>query len=170
MKDALSFETKDRIKILGYYQLIGGIVGLFLWIKMLINLDVITGLTFLFILIIGGLYSFSFYVGLITVKSKGKWLLYSQINQIIQIFNISLLGYSFRFISGLGLITGFDWTESLLFKFNFYISDCSLSYNYNSDKIIMGFNIIAIGILYYINKLELSIKTEKENYQNLEKI
>lgn len=162
MRDTLFNQTKDKVRILGYYQLIGGILGIFLWIRMLVNLAELTGLDFLFVLMIVGLFSYSIYAGLMTIKFKGNWILHSQINQIIQIFNISLLGYSFYYISGLGLYFGFDLTQNFLFKFHFYISACNLAYNSSSDTIIVEFNIIAIAVLYLISKLELMIKSEND--------
>ncbi len=168
MKEYLANGTKDNLKILGFYQLIGGIIGLVLGIKMLIYTGEFTGLIFLLVLIIFGLYSYSVYVGLITIKLKEKWLLHSQINQIIQFFHISLLGYTYFYVSGIGLFLGFDMTHSFIFKFNFFImSECSLAYNLNPEKIIIELNIISFLVLYLINRLENRIRTDKEIHQRL---
>ncbi len=168
MKAYLANGTKDILKILGFYQLIGGIIGLVLGIKMLMHTGEFTGPVFLFVLLIFGLYSFSVYAGLITIKLTEKWLLHSQINQIIQFLYISLSGYTYFYVSGIGLFLGFDMTHSFIFKIHFFIiSECNLAYNLNPEKIVIELNIISFLVLYFINRLENRIRTDKEIHQRL---
>jgi len=163
MREYLTYATKDRVKILGYYQLIGGIIGLVLWIKMLVNTGEFTGLIFLFVLIILGLFLYSIYVGFQTLRLKNNWILHSQINQLFQFLSLSLLGFTYHYFSGIGFFIGLDMTDSYILKYDLsLLSNCHLEYNLHPDQIIIKFNIFAFFVLYYIARLDKRIKTETE--------
>ena len=59
----ISIEIEQRMKFLGYYQIIGGIVGLYMIISSFILVQAFGGLQFLFYFIAFGFFAFSIYSG-----------------------------------------------------------------------------------------------------------
>src|SRR4051794_7907039 len=101
-----------KLKVLGYYQIVGGIAGLAITIYLIAQTATITGLILLLYLIALGLYSFSIYCGTQVLKSKKHSLNISLINQYLQLISFAILGYGFKYISGLLLSVGVDLTNS----------------------------------------------------------
>ena len=153
----------NRMKSIGYYQIIGGVVGLILTIYFLIKQAAISGFILFFILIGLFLFSYSIYCGNLLRKLDLKGLSYSIWNQALQVFPFGLLGIGFRYYSGVFFMFGFEWTDSFNPSLKYGISGWAMSYFANKmHEIIFYVNIVPIIILYLIFKTEKEIKERKE--------
>lgn len=160
----LTNQTIDyRMKILGYYQIIGGLLGVLITIRLLIGQETINGLTLFFILIAGCLYSFSIYCGNLLRKLDLKALVCSKWNQGLQIVEFGLFGIGFRYFSGIYFRFGFNWSEKFIPNIDIGLSSWTLSYlPQNMDVIILYVNIVPLLALLLIFKIERDIKIRKE--------
>jgi len=81
--------TSITLKIIGWLQIIGGILGLGVMAYIMYQTGTITGIVLLLLLIGIGLFSFSIYSGqlIITELHKSRGIIYSIINQFLQLFN-----------------------------------------------------------------------------------
>ena len=160
----------NRIKSIGYYQIIGGVVGLLITIYFLISLATISGLLLFFIIIASFLYSYSIYCGNLLRKLELKGLNYSFWNQALQLVPFGLLGIGFRYFSGLHFIIGFEWTDNFSPNLEFGISSWRMSYMPSKmHEIIFYVNIVPIIIISLIFKTEKEIKARKELIDSVEK-
>ncbi len=158
----LSNDIKSRIKGLAYYQIAGGVIGIGLTIWLIAQTAIVTGLAILIFILAAGLYTFSIYCGQQLLKGETKTgLKLSVFNQALQTINFAVLGFAFKFVAGLLFSIGIDYTND--FKFNFNFSLCEFQFNINSDKEMatIGINIIAIYLVYYINKLQQEIENKE---------
>ena len=159
MENILNNDIKSKIKGLAIYQIAGGTIGIGLTIWLIAQTVTITGLVILIFILAAGLYSFSIYCGRQLLKGKIKsGLKLSTINQALQVINFAVLGFAFKFVAGLILSIGIDYTNDFNFTFNFSLSE--FQFNINSDKelVTVGFNIVAIYLVYLIDKLKQEIE------------
>jgi hypothetical protein len=166
-------KNKDtKLKVLGYYQIVGGIAGLAITIYLIAQTATITGLILLLYLIALGLYSFSIYCGTQVLKNKNHSLNISLINQYLQLISFTILGYGFKYISGLLLSVGVDLTNSFDIKFNMGImSTWEMNWNSDADKIELNLNLVALFFIIFIDKLKNTLSmdnTEQLNDDELE--
>ena len=165
-------KNKDtKLKVLGYYQLIGGIAGLALTFYLITQTATITGLILILYLIALGLYSFSIYCGVQVLKNKKHSLHISLINQYLQLISFAMLGYGFKYVSGLLLSVGVDLTNSLDMNFNMGImSSWEMNWNTNTDKIQLNLNLVALFFIIFIYKLKNSPSMNNPELINGDKI
>lgn len=159
MENILNNDIKSKIKGLAIYQIAGGIIGIGLTIWLIAQTVTITGLAILIFILAAGLYSFSIYCGQQLLIGKIKsGLKLSTINQALQVINFAVLGFAFKFVAGLIMSIGIDYTNDLNLTFNFSLSE--FQFNINSDKelVTVGFNIAAIYLIYLIDKLQQEIE------------
>ena len=160
MYDFLKQDDKLKLKGLAYYQIAGGIFGIGALIFALAQAGAITGLLLLLYILAFGLYSFSIFCGQQLLKGNLiKGLKISTINQVIQTIQFAVFGISFQYISGFGFTTGFDITADFKFVSTFSLSEFICNVNYEKDLAIVGINIVAIIVLYFIENLKRKIKT-----------
>ena len=162
MENILNNDIKSKIKWLAIYQIVGGIIGIGLTIWLIAQTVTITGLVILFFILAAGLYSFSIYCGKQLLKGKIKsGLKLSIINQALQVINFAVLGYAFNFVAGLILSIGINYTNDFKITFNFSLSE--FQFNINSDKelVTVGFNIVAIYLVYLIDRLQQDIENRE---------
>lgn len=146
-----------KLQILGYYQLIGGIAGLAITLYLIAQTATISGLALILYLIALGLYSFSIYCGTQVLRKKNHSLDISLINQYLQLISFAILGYGFKYVSGLLLSVGVDLTTSIDMKFNMGImSTWQMSWNSDVDKIVIDLNLVAVFFIIFIDKLKNS--------------
>gem|GEM_PF-496731 len=166
MKDSIFKDAKFKLKLLGYYQIVGGVAGWALTICLIAQTITITGLILLLFLVALSLYSFSIYCGIQILKNNKYALNLSLTNQYIQLISFSILGYGFKYVSGLLLSIGFDFTNSVVMKFNMGImSSWELSFKDDTNQIQLNLNLIALFFIIFIDNLKKSIK-ECENEPN----
>jgi len=151
-------KTETQIKILGIYQIAGGVLGLlftFIFFSKLFfgNKSVLT-----IILSSILLFSFSVYCGfLLLTKKYDKGLNLSIINQIIQVISFSVLGYTFEFCSGIFLKFGLDLTSDTLLTYNFGLTTWNLKLNSDPSLTKISINILALMLINLIFNIKEKI-------------
>jgi len=149
-----------KIKFLGLYQLIGGIVGILNTIRFLPNFTQINGGIFLLLLAIFLLYSFSIYCGYLLIKKRNiQGLNLSVYNQLIQIIGFGVLGYAFHFTAGIYSGIKLNLTNDTIATFMFGHSMARIDINNLNGFTEISINFIAIILLNLI--LNLKNKVEK---------
>ena len=162
MENILSNDLKSKIKGLAIYQIVGGIIGIGLTIWLVAQTVTITGLVILIFILAAGLYSFSIYCGKLLLNGKiESGLKLSIINQAMQILNFAVLGYAFKFVAGLILSFGVDYTNTFDLTFNFSLSEFQFNINKDKELVTVGFNIVAIYLVYLIDKLQQEIENRE---------
>jgi len=72
------------------------------------------------------------------------------------------MGYGFRYAPGIFLNVGVDLTEGFKFSVNGGLSEIALNVNVQSEVIAIDFNVIAIIIFVWLDKVRRRIKSERE--------
>jgi len=145
--------TLKKLNILGYYQSIGGIVGLLFTLYILLNQSIINGPTVVLYLVALGLMTYSIYCGFLLIKKQyEKGINLSMINQALQIIGFGILGYSFKFTSGLLLGLTVDFTNDFIIGLNFNVTTWKMNWNSDPDLTYISINFVAIFILGFIFK------------------
>ena len=163
MTDFLLEEYYFKLKLIGIYQIIGGLIGLgiMIWlITMVLPVSFMVAII-LFVSLSSFLFSITCGLGLVFKKSWAIDL--SLVLQLLQIINFTLFGYSFKFISGLGILLNVDFTNSTQFKLK--ASEPWFSFTNLSDpnEMIIGVNLAAILIAFFIIDLKRKIVRLLEN-------
>lgn len=169
MDKRLPNKIKSKLVRLAYYQIMGGIIGFIMVIWLVAQTVTITGLVILLFLFAGGLYFFSIYCGRLLLK--GDYYLglkLSTINQSLQIFSFAFLGFAFKFVAGLYIGIGIDYTRNLDFKFAFSLSDIQVSINQDEELITFGLNFVSVFLIQYIVRIKNDI--EENNLLQIPKI
>jgi hypothetical protein len=166
----ISKKSNIKLKILAWYQIIGGIAGLLITVWLLARTEQINGLILLIILFAFGLYIFSIYCGRLLLTNK--YLLgfkLSLINQAMQLFQFGMLGYAFWYVSGLMFITGIKIHDGFTFIFNFgLMSTWQISIATNEREFMIAINLVAIYFVYYTQNLKSAIINEEAGFNELE--
>lgn len=145
--------TLKKLNILGYYQLVGGIIGLLFTLYILINQSIINGPLVVIFLIALGLMAFSTYSGFLLIKKQyDKGINLSMINQALQVIGFGVLGYSFKYTSGILLGLTVDLTNDFIIGLNFNVTTWKMNWNSDPDLTYISINFIAIFILGFIFK------------------
>ena len=139
---------QNKIKILAFYQILTGILGLLF--LLLINLK---NSSTIFVIIIG-LYSFSIYSGyLLLTKNFEKGLDLSTYNQLIQVVGFGISGFTFEYFSGIYLSLGLNITNDTIINYNAGFNTWILNLGSNSTLFI-NINLVALGLIIFIFKLK----------------
>tara|TARA_R110000868_G_scaffold74887_1_gene216513 strand:+ start:72 stop:551 length:480 start_codon:yes stop_codon:yes gene_type:complete len=148
-----------KIKYLGLYQLIGGIIGILNTIRFLPNFTQINGGIFLIFLAIFLLYSFSVFCGYLLLKKRNiEGLNLSIYNQLIQIVGFGVFGYAFHFTAGIYGGIKLNLTNDTIINFMFGHSMAKIDINNLNGFTEISINFIAIILLNLI----LNLKSEVE--------
>lgn len=141
--------TKRTTKIIALYQIIGGVMGIFLISYLLLRTEMINGPVLFIFLFAMFLYGFSIHSGNLLLQStnRKKGLIYSAILQGLQIFSFAIGNYSYEFYSGLKATIGFGFGDVFGFDFGLAISSFNIVINSGVDNYFLGINFIAIIIL-----------------------
>jgi len=153
-----------KLKYLAFYQIAGGVLGIGVVIWSLIQAASISGLTSLLLILALVFYSFSFYCGQQLLKGEVKRALkLSFFNQVIQMFIFSIAGFSFKYVSGLMLSVGIDWTHDFKLTLNFALSSFQFNFGLDKEALEVSINLIAIILLFFIDRLQKQIVDEPVN-------
>lgn len=151
-------------KVLGIYQIAGGMVGLGLFVIMLAGLRQFSLLLVGLIVIALLLFTYSVVCGIMCVKGRSSALTYSLINQLLQLFTFSVAGFAFKYTSGVFFTVGVDLTNSFFFTFNAGISNWNMGINGDPGTFSLGVNIVSLVLVTLIiglkNKLHIQ-RSEK---------
>jgi len=155
-------DLKFKIKLLSYYQIFGGMVGLILVVYLIAQTGTITGLHLLIFSLATILYANSIYCGrAVLTDPVDKGLTLSKVNQALQTIYFSINGYGFKYISGGGILASIDYSEGLEFHMNLTASAFLIDINNDHHIALLGFNILAIYLIYYIVGLEERLEEQK---------
>lgn len=147
----ISDTFNKKINFVAFYQIVGGAIGVLLTFWVLLNLQ--SG-GFLFLLGTMGLYSYSMYCGKLLIDGKIKeGLRHSTINQVTQVINFAIAGYAFKFISGINLTIGIDYTTELHFFYNYSLSQFQINLNSHKELVTVGLNLVALSMIFLIGNL-----------------
>lgn len=138
-----------KIKLIGLFQIIGGIlgIGVFAWLASVTeNVNFFLILLYIFIV---SLYAYSILCGIMLFRKPVTGLRLTFINQVLQILQIAVLGYVYKYLSGFGLVMGFDLTNNLQFSFNFEFSSFLIHWGSGEETLFIKINILAILLAYY---------------------
>lgn len=154
-----NFEEHTCYKILAVYQILGGSLGIILTAYYFSSFALNNNLIILIGLAIG-LYVYSIICGILIFSKKDNNLIYSTINQYLQLVNFSLIGYSFKYISGFFFTVGIDFTDAINFKFGAGLSTWDLGFNTHNNILEINLNLVAILTLILIDRIKKKINQQ----------
>ncbi|MBS2101222.1 hypothetical protein [Carboxylicivirga linearis] len=160
--------TKITTSIISWIEIIGGIAGIGLLIRLLMRTQTING-PILLILLIGIFLSvFSIVSGryLAAQKTVKLGLILSVINFFLQLVSFKIGGYAYEFTSGINLLVGFE--NALKFNFGIITSTFNMSINTDDPDFAIKINVIAIIIIWLLADIfdELFLK-KAESIENI---
>jgi len=152
--------TKTTFQILGYYQILGGVIGILHMSRYLIRLNEISGPILFIFLLTFFLFGFSIQSGglLLLDKKLKKGLIFSIANHILQLFSFGLGGFNFGYYSGIRGLIGFDFADNYEFNLNFGISGVEMGINTGEAQLFFYVNIVALLILSLLINLYNELK------------
>ncbi len=159
----ITFDIEDRMKTLGFYQIAGGILGLFIILRVFIYETQLSGLGILLYALGFGLFTFSIYCGNLLRKGNIKGLKFSLWNQLLQLIQLSISSISFGYYSGIRFAIGFDWKDSFSSDFFLGVSGFNFSYFTNgTGDFSFALNFVPLMVIYSINSIENKIEQRKK--------
>ena len=170
MSPFLSKSSKIKLRILAWYQIIGGLCGVLMFLWILIQTDQIHGLSWVIFSIILILYCFSIYSGWLLFGDRLIFgLKLSIINQWLQIVALTFVRFTYMYVAGMELFITIDTANGFNLGIKYYLgSEATISF-YNEEKpFFIGVNLIALILVGLITKLRDTIKREKEIFNELE--
>jgi hypothetical protein len=169
MQTLFSKNINNKLNFLGVYQILGGVLGLMLTIWLLTRVAQMTALIALLFLLAFVLYALSTCCGILLLgRQYSVGLKLSILNQVLQIGSFQFLGYAFLYISGCFLNLGIGYgvgnlASGLKMGFDFgLMSKWQLSIASHNHSFALYVNLVAIYLIYFIDKLRGSIKAENE--------
>lgn len=150
-------ELLQKLKVLAYYQIIGGIIGIGAIGYGLVMQPVTGGLLLVFALACT-LYVFSGWCGWILLKNTDKGLFFSLINQILQVIVFVFGAYAFKYVAGVSLLVALNLTEGHNLAFNFDLSSFQFNFNSQTEGILIGVNVVAFYLVYFISLARDKVK------------
>ena len=153
------FES-DLVKV-GWYQIIGGATGLLLLLALAIPSLTFTSLNILILILMSAFFVYSILCGILCLKAKRGATVHSLINQFLQLISLTIAGFSFMYVAGVYLTIGFDLSKSFEIAFGFGISGFNFEINKESNDTVINVNLVALGLIYWIDRLRKKIKEEK---------
>lgn len=147
--------TKTTIKVLGFYHILGGIIGLWITSKLLWNFGQITGPVLLISLVAIGLYCFSIQIGNLILQGNRmkRGIIYAFILNALQIISFSTGSYQYNFYSGIKGVFGFNLTNGFELYFGAGLSEVAFTVNQSTESIYLLFNVFAIFVVVVINSI-----------------
>ena len=168
MESSISLKFDSQYKIFGFYQLFGGLIGLYLVFSSIYNLG-FQSIPVIFLFIVMFLfYIYSTICGVLCLRKNEMALTLSYINQLLQIIGIGFAGYLYNYAAGIYFSLSFDLKNFSNFNFLNGISKMNLQFNTSSNSVMFEINLIAISLMIWIDKLKTKIKNEVLNLKTEE--
>ncbi len=158
----ISFEIEERMKLLGYYQLIGGLIGLYVIIKWFANEPVLSGLKLLIYLLITSFFVLSIYCGNQLRKGDIKAIELSKWNQILQVIQFNISAVAFAYYSGINFSLGLVLTDKMTPDFLISLSGFAFHYTPNESNFSVMINIVPLVVIYLLDGLQAKIDLRSE--------
>jgi hypothetical protein len=147
-----------KLRLLGIYQIVGGLMGIILTLLMVDFYNISNFLLVVFALL---LFGYSIYCGILLIRKPKKGLRNSKANQILQTIHFSILGYGFKYVSGLFFSLGFDLTDGFLINIYFGISNWLINANADDAAMNVHLNFVALFLIVLIDKWQRELKTKE---------
>jgi hypothetical protein len=160
MKKLISKETELHLLKLGLYQIVGGAIGLLVFLWVVYSGQLFTGPVIILYVLIFIFYVYSIYCGILCIKVKQSALKLSLINQLIQLIGFTVFGFAFNYVAGVYIRVGLDITSSMNFDFGIGISRFWLSTISEPDRFIIDINLIALVLIIWIDNVRTAVKEE----------
>jgi hypothetical protein len=162
MRKFVTKEIESDLLKLAIYQIIGGGVGILLVIWSALNLQAVNPASILLYLLMLSFFGYSIYCGILCGDVKENCLKHSLINQVLQVAGLAGFGYAYQFAAGFFVSIGLNLTQSPELDFRFGISSLDLQINTGGGDFKANVNVVAIGLILWINKTIRSIQNEKQ--------
>ncbi len=107
-------------------------------------------------------FAYPVFCGTLCLKSKESALRHSLINQFLQLLGFAFFGFAFSYVAGIYLSIGLDLSKSIDVKFDIGVSKFDFNINREAERAEINFNLVAFGLIYWIEKLTKKLKAEKE--------
>ncbi len=154
-------KARKRLQLVGYYQIIGGALGMLTAIWALFTQTVkIEVFMYLFALC---LYLYSMYCGYLLLQDKHNGIKLSIYNQAIQVIEFAMFGYAYGFVAGIPVQIGIDLTEKFTFHFFTGVSKFYMSINKNPQLLQLNINFFAAFLIYHLQRAEVRITLQSES-------
>lgn len=165
--------TKTTVRVIGIYQIVGGIIGIGIIALLMLKTPEINGPFLFYITLALFLFAFSIQSGnLLLQESKlNKGLIFSLILQGLQIVSIGLGSYSYGFYSGANVTFGFESGGDFKFGFGVVSSGFNIKINSGESEYFFKLNFLAIFILYilidiYKERKKINLEPTSSNYDD----
>lgn len=162
MDKYLSKETRSSIFKLGVYQIIGGAIGLLLVLWTIINTQDVNLLTVFLFLLMLSFFSYSVYCGVLCTTAREGCLTHSLINQALQVASVAAVGCAYQYAAGLYLNMGVNLSEGFHLDFGMGFSSLNLKINTAPETLKADVNLVAIGLLVWIDQTIRIVTIEKQ--------
>jgi hypothetical protein len=167
MPDLFSKSIAIKLRVLGWYQIIGGAIGVLLTLWLFVKMQTLSGLIILLFIIAFGLYGLSITAGKKLLGAQYQTgLKLSMINQFLQIVSFLFLGYGYMYVSGMALsgnisynVGGYGSGFKLGFDLGIF-SKWNIDINSDNRSFNVSVNFLAIYLLYFIYRLRQKINDE----------
>jgi hypothetical protein len=141
------------IRIIGIYQIIGGLIGLIGLVRYGLGLLLQNFIAFF---IVSFVFSFGISCGIMLLKREyliGVNL--SLVNQFFQLSQIKILGFGFEYISGTYFALGFSDEPTFSFQYYYatYKSSFFITYSRNDNEISVLINLVAIILFVFLSNI-----------------
>ncbi|MFC4740602.1 hypothetical protein ACFO3U_11425 [Flavobacterium ponti] len=159
-------KLENKIKTLGFYQIIGGILGCLVTVRFLPSFGSINGGILFLILIIISLHLYSIFCGYLLLKNKLiKGLNLSIFNQFIQILSFGVLGFYFEHISGIYAGIKLNLINDAILTFMSGISSSAIVINDHIEYKELSINIIALIMVNVIYNLKSEVEKRESKIE-----
>ncbi|RZJ53113.1 MAG: hypothetical protein EOO44_09575 [Flavobacterium sp.] len=156
------------IKLLAYYEIIGGVIGLlvlsyFFFVTSSIQLPLLIALS------IGAIFFlFSIFSGYqLLYGNLATALNLSLITQMLQLISFAVSGYALLLVSGLMISVGLELTNGFEVSSGFSLSEYDFNFNNEKELVIFKINLVAVFLIYQIIKIkskltEINLETSRQ--------
>lgn len=145
------------LKSIAIYQILGGLIGFF--ILSTIDFSILNTNKVIVIFIMFVLFSLCVLSGYLLLSRKlQKGINLSIILNLFQIISFGILGYTYKFISGICLGMNFDLTDDVLFRLSFDVTNFQVNFWGGSKVTFVGINFIPLIVLHFLFKIKESLK------------
>jgi uncharacterized protein YacL len=159
MEKWISKETISALLKLGVYQIVGGAIGALLILWAILHTSEFNTTLILISVFILALFGYSIFCGISCIQTRRNALMHSLLNQALQVLSFAIPGFAFSYTAGVSVSVGMVMTDTLEFDFGAGISSVIVNTNTEQEHLKLGFNLVAIFLILWINKL---MKTAKE--------
>lgn len=151
-----------RLKIIGIYQIVGGLIGLVTTSYLLANYGISDIAIFKIVILFLALYFFSIFCGYLILKEQyEKGLNYSILNQLLQVLSFTILGFAFKFYAGAYLCIGLNLTTDTILTYNIGVSAWNFEINSDTRTTNLSINVVALVLINIIFNLKDKIHLEE---------